>query len=99
MIFLYNKERIVAEGFELVKLKIAQRLGLGPNVVEGNFIIKEGKLIPDFQIDENKVPDEHKDLLNRIVSEEYKDQLDNIIHEEWQKGVILINDRLANLGK
>lgn len=87
MIFLYNKERVVIEGFELVKLKIAQRLGLGVNIVEGNFIIKEGKLVPDFKIDIEKVPIE------------YHNQIDDVVSEEWQKGVILINDRLANLGK
>lgn len=87
MIFLYNKERVVLEGLELVKYKISQRIGFKENIVEGGFIITEGKLTPDFQIDVNKVP------------EEYHENLQEIVTSEWQKGLVVINERLSNLGK
>lgn len=85
IIFLYNREQVILEGLELAKCKISQKLGLDKNIVNGNFISVEGKLTPNFQIDENMVPLAHKD------------NLENIIKETWSECVGIINGRLAGL--
>jgi len=85
IIFLYNKERIMLEGLELAKLKISQRMGLSKNIVEGCFIIKEGKVVPDFTIDPNEIP------------LKFKDTAESVVKEVWTSVSQIINERLSNL--
>lgn len=67
IIFLWNRERILKEGLELTKLKISRALGFDKNVVEGNYTIHEGKLVPDLQINEEHIPDDYKASIGDII--------------------------------
>jgi hypothetical protein len=86
-VFLYNKERIVLEGLQLAKLIISQKLGLSENIVEGNFRNENGKLIPNFVIDKQKVP------LSKL------DDLDSIVENAWKYTSNIVNDRLDSFEK
>jgi hypothetical protein len=87
IVFLYNKERIILEGLQLAKLRISKALGLSENIVGGNFKNEDGKLIPCFEIDKQKVP------LSKL------DDLEDIMKREWEKTLKDINSRLENFEK
>jgi hypothetical protein len=86
-IFLYNKERIVMEGLQLAKLRISKRLGLSENIVEGDFRIDNGELVPNFTIDKRKVP------LSKL------DDLEMIMKDVWGQTLVVIKDRLDSFEK
>lgn len=80
--FLYNKERVLIEGFQLAQLAISSKLGLKENIVTGDFRLVDGKLIPNFVIDKEKVP------LSKL------DDLESIVKGAWGKVLPLLVDRL-----
>lgn len=68
IIFLWNKERILIEGLELSQLKISQELGLEKNVVHAQYVSKDGKIMPDFNIDQNDIPDDYLGDVGELIS-------------------------------
>lgn len=87
IIFLYNRERIVMEGLQLAKLRISKKLGLSENIVEGDFKIANGELVPNFTIDKQKVP------LSKL------DDLEMIVKDTWSQTLVDIKDRLDSFEK
>lgn len=85
MIFLWNKERILIEGLELAQLKISSELGFDKNVVEAEYIEKDGKLFPDFKIDKSLIPIK------------YLDGIDSVIKGVWVEVERITNEKLENI--
>ena len=85
MIFLYNKERVLLEGMELMKSKSSQRLGCDVNIISGGYKLHEGKLVPDLNVDTNKVP------IGKL------NEIDTILSETWGEVSDIIVERLEGL--
>jgi hypothetical protein len=86
-VILVNKERVIFEMVELARLRISMVLGVSQSKVDARCNLdSHGKMQVQFSVDE--------DSLKTLPPEKVQET----IKTEYQKALVRIQERLANLG-
>jgi hypothetical protein len=73
LIFLLNNERVILEMMSLARFKLAQMLGIEPNLIKAEVGIEDGRLLPHFDI--SNLADTTKEQLEPFFADIWINQI------------------------